>query len=267
MRSPGTGYWSRVRKIFLPAAASGVLVFLLAPFAALVFRTRWLHWHYVPGDLEAVRTSLVYSTVAVLVVVLAGTPLAWWLARQRGRATWILDALILVPLLTPPLAFGILLVSFYGPYSMAGLALSRLGVLLDNTAYAFVLAQIYAAMPYYLLAARAAFEAVPAELEEISLTLGVSRWEGFWRVTLPLARVGLAAAMALAWVRAMGEFGIVLIFAYFPQGIPVKLWINLQDMGLEAVYPLLWTFFLVAIPVPLWLGLRARRRAMVLTWR
>ena len=65
--------------------------------------------------------------------------------------------------------------------------------------------------------------------------------------------------VAIAWVRALGEFGIVLITAYFPQGIPVKLWVNLQDIGLDAIYALLWLFFLVAIPLPLIFGVISRR--------
>ena len=79
---------------------------------------------------------------------------------------------------------------------------------------------------------------------------------------MPLARLVLAAGIALAWVRALGEFGIVLILAYHPQGIPVKLWVNLQDIGLAAVYPLLWVFFLVAMPLPLILGLASRRQRL-----
>jgi molybdate/tungstate transport system permease protein len=79
---------------------------------------------------------------------------------------------------------------------------------------------------------------------------------------MPLARLGLAAGIALAWVRALGEFGIVLILAYYPQGIPVKLWVNLQDIGLAAVYPLLWVFFVVAMPLPLLLGLASRRQRL-----
>jgi molybdate/tungstate transport system permease protein len=122
------------------------------------------------------------------------------------------------------------------------------------------MAQFYAALPYYVLAARAAFEGVPRELEQIALTLGHSPARSFFHVSLPLARLGLAAAVALAWVRALGEFGVVLIVAYYPQGIPVKLWVNLQDIGLSAVYPLLWVFFLVALPLPLALGLAVRRR-------
>jgi len=257
----GTGRQPSARWIATATAAT-VLTFLLAPFAALVFATDWHDFHFAPGDLAAIRVSLFYSALALLLVVLAGTPLAWWLAHYHYRGKWLVDALLLLPLLTPPLAMGILLSSFYGPYSAVGGLFSQAGLYLTNTAPAFVLAQIYGAMPYYVLAARAAFEGVPEELEQISRTLGRNRWQTFWRVTLPLARLGLTAGVALAWVRAMGEFGIVLIVAYFPQGIPVKLWVNLEDMGLSAVYPLLWVFFLVAVPLPLWLGLRSRRQGM-----
>ncbi|WP_414039717.1 ABC transporter permease subunit [Acidithiobacillus sp. M4-SHS-6] len=244
--------------------AAGVFVFLLAPFAALFFATDWADFHFAQGDMGSIRTSLLYSSLAVVVAVLAGTPLAWWLARGQWRGKWVLDALLMLPLLTPPLALGILLSSFYGPYSPVGSIFSQAGIYLTNTAPAFILAQIYGAMPYYIIAARAAFEGVPRELEQISRTLGRNRLQTFWRVTLPLARIGLSAGVALAWVRAMGEFGIVLIVAYFPQGIPVKLWVNLEDIGLSAVYPLLWIFFLVAVPLPLWIGLRARRQTQAL---
>lgn len=244
--------------------AAGVFIFLLAPFAALFFATDWADFHFAQGDVGAIRTSLLYSGLAVLLAVLAGTPLAWWLARGHWRGKWLLDALLMLPLLTPPLALGILLSSFYGPYSPVGSVFSQAGIYLTNTAPAFILAQIYGAMPYYIIAARAAFEGIPRELEQISRTLGRNRLETFWAVTLPLARIGLSAGVALAWVRAMGEFGIVLIVAYFPQGIPVKLWVNLQDIGLDAVYPLLWIFFLVAVPLPLWIGLRARRQTQAL---
>jgi molybdate/tungstate transport system permease protein len=225
--------------------------------------TNWGGFHFAPGDFGAVFVSALYSLVAMPIIALLGTPLAWWLARHDFRGKPLVDALILLPLLTPPLALGILLASLYGPYSAAGELLGRLGIVLTNTAPAFVLAQVYGAMPYYVVTARAAFENVPRELEEIALTLGKERWQVFLEVSVKLARLGLAAGLALAWVRALGEFGIVLIIAYFPHGIPVQLYVNLQDSGLGAVYPLLWLFLLVAMPLPLWLGMVSRRRGLL----
>ena len=210
----------------------------------------------------AVALTLKLAGLTTILLLLIGTPLAWWLARQSFRGKWILEAIILLALLTPPLAMGILLTALYGPYGPVGGMMAGTGLELTNSAPAFVLAQFYAALPYYVVAARAAFEGVPRELEHIALTLGKSPWQTFWQVSMPLARLGVAAGIALAWVRALGEFGIVLILAYYPQGIPVKLWVNLQDIGLPAVYPLLWVFFLVAMPLPLLLGLASRRQRL-----
>jgi molybdate/tungstate transport system permease protein len=247
----------------LPAALLGLgplaLALLVAPFLTLAVVTDWAGFGLARGDLGAVATSLGYTSLAMLVVAGLGTPLAWWLARHDFPGKLAAEALVLAALLTPPLALGILLASLYGPYSAVGGALQRAGLTLTNTPAAFVLAQVYGATPYYVLTARAAFEGVPRELERIGLTLGKEPWQVFLTVTLPLARTGLAAALALAWVRALGEFGTALIIAYYPQGIPVKLWVNLQDAGLSAVYPLLWLFFLAALPLPVWLGLAARR--------
>ncbi len=235
------------------------LALLVAPFLTLITVTDWRNFALAPGDLGAVGTSLAYTSLAMLIVIGLGAPLAWWLARHDFRGKAAAEALVLVALLTPPLALGILLASLYGPYSAVGTGLGRLGLSLTNTSGAFVLAQVYGAMPYFVLAARSAFEGVPRDLERIALTLGKEPWQVFLTVTLPLARSGLGAALALAWVRTLGEFGTALIIAYYPQGIPVKLWVNLQDAGLSAVYPLLWLFFLTALPLPLWLGRRGLR--------
>lgn len=251
-------------KLPLPATVSLLTLLLLAmPFIGLAFATSWRGFGFTEGDGHAIVVSLCYSVLALILIIALGTPLAWWLARHRVRGLWLIDALLLLALLTPPLAMGLLLASMYGPYGAAGSLLERAGLVLTNSGPAFVMAQFYSALPYYVIAARAAFESVPRELEQIALTLGHSPWRSFARVSLPLARLGLAAAVALAWVRALGEFGAVLIVAYYPQGIPVKLWVNLQNVGLGAVYPLLWVFFLIAMPLPLVLGLAARGRRLI----
>ena len=236
------------------------LGFLLVPYAGLVLTTDWRAMAPARGDWDAVATSVGFTLLALVLVVAGGTPLAWWLARRRARFRVVLDALLLLTLLTPPLAMGLLLAIAYGPYSAIGRAAGAFGLELSNTPAAFLLAQVYASAPYYVLAARGAFEGVAPEYEAIARTLGRGPWHCFWHVSLPLARLGLATGLALAWVRALGEFGVALIIAYYPQGIPVRLWVDLQDTGLSAVYPLLWVFFLIGLPLPLALGLWARGR-------
>ncbi len=246
----------RRRAVFALGAAA--LALLSLPFVALVLSTPWARLQLQQGDAAALLVSVGYTLVALLIVVLCGTPLAWLLARHEFRGKRFAEALLLLGLLTPPLAMGLLLAITYGPYTPLGRAAGHIGIGLTNTPAAFVLAQVYASAPYFIVAARAAFEAVPPELEQMSLSLGQSPWRTFVRITLPLSRLGLTAGIALAWVRALGEFGIVLIMAYYPQGIPVKLWVNLEDVGVGAVYPLLWLFFVIGLPLPLLLGMASR---------
>ena len=107
---------------------------------------------------------------------------------------------------------------------------------------------------------------VPEPLPPAPVTVpppAMPRWAQAALVILAVMVMAEWCAVALAWVRALGEFGAVLIVAYYPQGIPVKLWVNLQNIGLSAVYPLLWIFFLVAMPLPLILGLAARHRRLI----
>ncbi|VVE32411.1 Molybdenum transport system permease protein ModB [Pandoraea iniqua] len=248
----------------LPRAAArlgdGITWMLLAiPFVALVLETPWRHFRLAYGDWDAVAVSLGLSCLSMAIVVALGTRVALWLATTRSRMARVAEVLVLVALMTPPLAMGILLASAYGPVGTFGSLLSRAGILLGNNAPAFVLSQVYGGLPYFILAARAAFEAVPPVLPRAASTLGATPWRVFRHVTLPLARGGLTTGLVIAWVRVIGEFGIVMIFAYFPQGIPVKLYVNLQNDGLGAVYALLWLLLAVALPLPIVVLMRARR--------
>lgn len=240
-RFPSSALW-----LSLPA-----LLMLAVPFLTLIGITHWQNFHLAWGDGDAIATSTGLGLISLVLIVVSGLPVAWWLSQARGKARTIVEILVLIPLLTPPLAMGILLVSAYGPYGPAGSLLARLGIELVNNPAAFVLAQWYGALPYFITAARSAFSSVPVAILEAGRTLGASPWQRFRRLSLPLAAPGLASAVALAWVRAIGEFGIVMIFAYFPQGIPVKLYNNLQNDGVDAVYVLLWLLLLFTLPLPL----------------
>lgn len=191
------------------------------------------------------------GALALCIIIALGVPAAWWLSQASGRRRLIGELMVMIPLLTPPLAMGILLVSAFGPYGLVGEWISHLGVMLVNNPAAFVLAQVYGALPWFIVVARSAFATVPKEILEAGQTLGASGWNRFRFLTLPLALPGLASAVTLAWARAVGEFGIVMIFAYFPQGIPVKLYTNLQNDGVDAIYTLLWMLLIVTLPLPM----------------
>jgi len=246
-------------------ARTGAALFALAllyPFTALLARIGPWQWGAeVRGPaLASVRVSLVLTSLAMLIIVAVGTPVAAYVARcsTRERLWW--QAVLLVPILLPPLALGILLTLAFGPYGSLGSALEQLGLHMTNSPAAFILTQVYVGMGYYVLGAVAAFDAVPAILQKQAALLGVAPLQVFLRVTLPLSRLGLALALSIAWVRAIGEFGAVVVTAYYPSGMPVQLWVNLQSFGLPAVMPLLVVFLAVALPLPWLVHVLAQRR-------
>ncbi|MHB8145776.1 MAG: ABC transporter permease subunit [Vulcanimicrobiaceae bacterium] len=214
------------------------------------------------GSTEAaVRTSLALTALAMVFVVALGTPVALYIVRcsVTERLWW--QGVLLISVLLPPLALGILLSLAFGVHTPLGAMLQRLGVQTFNSPVAFVIAQFYVSIGYYVLAAIAALQGVPRALQLQAALLGQPPWQVFWRITFPLARVGLAAALSLAWVRALGEFGAVLIVAYYPAGMPVQLWVGLENFGLPAVMPLLVIFLASALPLPWLIHLFAQRRA------
>src|SRR5262249_37072719 len=135
---------------------------------------------------SSVRVSLLVTGVAMLIIVAVGTPMAAYIANCRWRARLLWQAVLLIPILLPPLALGILMSLAFGPYGAAGAFLERYGVVMTNTPTAFVTTQVYVGMGYYVLGAVAALNAVPAILQKQAALLGLTPIKVFLRVTLPL---------------------------------------------------------------------------------
>lgn len=246
-------------------ARTGAILFaivLLYPLTALLVNVGPWQWD---GDFRRValssgRVSLLLTTCAMLIIIAVGTPMAAYIARcsTRERLWW--QAILLVPILLPPLALGILLTLAFGPFGSVGAALEHVGLQTTNSPEAFIITQVYVGMGYYVLGAVAAFDAVPVILQKQAALLGLTPTQVFLRVTLPLSRLGLGVALSIAWVRAIGEFGAVIVTAYYPSGMPVQLWTNLQSFGLPAVMPLLVIFLAVSLPLPWLVHVLAQRK-------
>jgi molybdate/tungstate transport system permease protein len=240
------------------AAAALFAAALLYPLVGLLVPVGPWRWDASSvGD--AIRVSLVLTSIAMFVVVAFGTPMALYIARAATRERLWWQALLLVSVLLPPLALGILLSLAFGPHAL-GPFLERFGLRMTNTPLAFVVTQVYVSIGYYVLGAIAALDTVPVALEVQGGLLGQDRWNVFWRVTFPIARLGFAVALSLAWVRALTEFGAVVITAYYPAGMPVALWTSLENFGLPAVMPLLVVFLVTALPLPWLAHVLAQRR-------
>ncbi len=171
-----------------------------------------------PGATEALWLSLKTSLIALALIVVVGTPAAFLIARREFRGRSVVITLIELPLVLPPAAAGIALLTAFGPSGLLGESIADAGIDLVLQTAGVVVALTFVAAPFFVRGAIAAFEALDGNLLDASRTLGAGEGRTFMRVAIPGARAGLASGMALAWGRALGEFGATLMFAGSLQG-------------------------------------------------
>ena len=165
-------------------------------------------------DWFPIRLSFAVATAATIIALVAGSALAWVLARKRFPGRNLVDSLITLPLVLPPTVLGYYLLTLLGTRSsVGGFLYHRFGIRLTFTVGAAIIAATIHALPLVTKSLRAAFEGVDTELEAAARTLGLGGRLIFFRVTLPLASRGVLAATALAFARALGDFGVTIMIA------------------------------------------------------
>lgn len=211
-------------------ASLPVLIYLVAPILGLIFRTSPRSYVCCWEAVSALRLSLFTASASLLVAIIFGTPIAYLLSHYQFRGKDIIDTVIDLPLVLPPVAAGLALLMLYGQQGMGAWLQDVYGMRLSLTLAAVVMAQVFVASPFYVKQARAGFEAVPRELRLASATMGAGRLRTFFRVTAPLASHALIAGAVMTWARALGEFGATLMFAgAFPgrtETMPVAIYSN-----------------------------------------
>ena len=195
-----------------------VLAFLVLPVVAIfvdVGPARLLAGLDDPSARDALRLSLQCTAIALAVIVVVGTPAAYLLATREFRGKATVTTLIELPLVLPPAVAGIGLLAALGPNGLLGGA----GPDLVLTTAGVVVALVFVSAPFHMRQAQAAFAAVDRSWMDASRTLGASEARTFARIAIPAAMPGLVAGMALAWGRALGEFGATLMFAGSFRGV------------------------------------------------
>jgi len=190
---------------------------LLVPLAALLIRVDWTRMPAnvtSPLAIEAVRLSAITTSITLIIVILLGTPLAWVLARGKHRLMPWLRALVTVPLVLPPVVGGVALLAAWGRNGVVGGPLDALlGITIPFTTVAVIFAEVFVALPFYVISVEGSMRGLDPRYDAISATLGASPVRTFTRVVIPLVAPGMAAGAALAWARALGEFGATITFA------------------------------------------------------
>jgi molybdate transport system permease protein len=199
------------------------LALLVLPLVALVTRVEWATLAAditSPAALTALGLSLSTALVATLVCVVLGVPFALVIARSGPRTSAALRAIVTVPLVLPPMVGGVALLFLFGRQGVLGTLLEAWwGIRIPFTTVAVVLAQVFVALPFLVLALEGTVRSRGIEFEHTAATLGAGRWRTLTQVTLPLAAPGLVAGVVLCFARAIGEFGATALFAGNAPGV------------------------------------------------
>lgn len=248
-----------------PALAIPALLavaFLVLPVVALVVKAPW---HHIGSEmhgtdvLTALRLSVECASLATIVSMVFGVPLAWALARLDFPGRSLVRALVTLPLVLPPVVAGVALLLGFGRAGLLGQALSDIGITLPFSTAGVVVADTFVSMPFLVIAVDGALQGMDARYDEVSATLGASRWFTFRRVTLPMLLPGIVAGAVLCWARALGEFGATITFAgNFPgttQTMPLAVYLTLQNDPDAAIA---LSLVMVALSVVVLVALRGR---------
>ncbi|WP_066298176.1 ABC transporter permease [Arthrobacter luteolus] len=235
------------------AAAGLGTVFLLLPLAAITAEVNW--GQFIPlvtseSSLAALSLSLRTAAVSTLLCVLLGVPLALVLARQQFPGKRLVRALVLLPLVLPPVVGGIALLYTFGRQGLLGGVLEVLGVQIAFSTAAVVLAQTFVALPFLVLSVEGALRTAGTRYEAVASTLGAGPGTVLRRVTVPLVLPGLASGAVLSFARCLGEFGATLAFAGSLQGVtrtlPLEIYLQ-RETDADAAVAL--SLVLVAVAV------------------
>lgn len=249
--------------LIIPAGVGLALVLL--PLAALAVRVDWTHLPALvstPASHAALWLSLRTATASTVLCLVLGVPMAVVLARTTFWGHGVVRALVLLPLVLPPVVGGIALLNAFGRHGLVGQYLDVAGVRIAFSTTAVVLAQSFVALPFLVLAVEGTIRTSGGRYEEVAATLGARPTTVLRRVTLPLILPGLASGAVLAFARALGEFGATVTFAGSREGVtrtlPIEIYLQ-REVDPDAAVALSMVLVAVALLV---VGLAGARRAV-----
>ena len=232
---PGLPPW-----VPLLAVVGAALVVL--PLAGMATAVDWANFAELvtsPESLDALWLSLRTAAASTIVALLLGTPLALVLARTAFPGQRVLRALVLLPLVLPPVVGGIALLYTFGRRGLIGEHLELLGIQIAFSTTAVVLAQSFVATPFLVIGLEGSLRTAGQHYEQVAATLGARPSTVLWRITLPLVAPGLVSGGVLAFARALGEFGATLTFAGSLQGVtrtlPLEIYLQRETDPAAAV--------------------------------
>jgi molybdate transport system permease protein len=212
-----------------------LLLFIFIPILALVLNiSPEDFWNQIEQAevQQAIQISFATSLCTVLLTIVFGTPLAYYLARQQNRIHRLVDTLVDLPTILPPAVAGVALLMAFGRRGLLGGWFNLYGITIPFSFAAVIMAQLFIASPFYIKAATQGFAAVDCELKKAAALDGANRWQIFRFIMVPMSLTPILSGCVMTWARALGEFGATIIFAgNFPgrtQTMPLAIYIGFE---------------------------------------
>ena len=233
--------------------ASLASLVIVAPLIALLSKVPWSNFFEALTNNSAIKLSLWTSSLAAIISLLLGVPLAWVLAKSSNRFTNLLRPLVLAPIVLPPTVAGIALISLMGRNGLLGRYIyQQFGWAMPFTSSAVVLAGVFVGLPFVVLICESNFRQLPKEVEDAAIIDRADAGDLFKKIAIPQSRSAIATGGILAWARAMGEFGATLMFAGSLPGT-TQTWTMLiyqeLDIDVNAAYSLSAAMLIIAIAI------------------
>jgi len=218
--------------------AGGLLVALIVLAAATIAVPELLNVGHLlsvaqeAGVIDSITVTFAAGFVAVLILVLLGTPLAYLLARGKSRWNGLIETVVDLPLALPHTVAGLMIYLLFMMRGPLGMPFSEIGIIFEEAFAGIVAAMVFVSTPYYVNAVREGIAQVPERLEFVARTLGASRLRAIQTITLPLSMRSIISGAFLAWGRAIGEFAAVVMIAYFPMVVSTLIYHRFTTGGL-----------------------------------
>jgi len=222
--------------VFIIAGGSLVALILCAVFIIAVPElANPIHLASIAGEREVIDSlfiTFLAGFIAILIILLLGTPLSYVLARNDFSGKEVIEGLIDIPLILPHTVAGLMVYLLFMTRGIIGAPFQTIGFIFEDAFPGIIAAMVFVAIPYYVDGVREGFEMVPVRLEHVARTLGATRWKTFIWISLPLTSRHIVSSALIAWGRAIGEFAAVVMIAYFPMVVSSLIYLRFVTGGI-----------------------------------
>ena len=182
---------------------------------------------------ESILLTFGAGLLSVIILVIFGTPLSYFLARTHSRLNQVIESLIDLPLVLPHTVAGLMVYILFMQRGLIGAPLKNMGIVFEDAFPGIVVAMLFVAMPFYVNTVREGFQKVPMHLENVVRTLGATRFQAFCLIVLPSSVRHIFNGCILAWGRAISEFAAVIMIAYYPMVISTLIFYRFTTGGIK----------------------------------